>query len=283
MNRGQHNDIVLASLDSYKFVDLANEMFINDVNNEFTTSYYNVSSQFSDSLSSSIVPDSVDINECNSNSSITNQITNIKNPNLEDNKLESHTTINNCDSVLTKSANVDCISIQNSTLVNLPDLQISDVNDKITTDDAILPQKTTKSIDPILADDNISDMSNNQLDELPKGNEVVHSSELEIALKEEHNTNCPHYCLDDSFTSGPLTDVDENYSKNLNEELTDNQSPVLINNSLEILEINEKKKEKKKKKKKILDVDECSWEDMYDKDDDYIHPLLMKEVSYFIF
>jgi len=253
-------------------------MFINDVNNEFKTSYYDVSSQFSDSLSSSILPDSVDINECNSNSSVTNQIIYIKNTNLENNELESNTIINNCDSVLTRSENVNCMGIQNSTSVNLPDLQISDVNDKNTTDDALLPHKITKSMDPILVDKNISDMSNNQLDELPKGNEVVFSSGLEIALKEEHDTNCPHYCLDDSFTSGPLTDVDENYSKNLNEELTVQQSPVIINKSLEILEINEKKKEKKKKKKKILDVDECSWEDMYDKEDDYIHPLLMKEV-----
>ncbi|XP_060875460.1 uncharacterized protein LOC132948823 isoform X2 [Metopolophium dirhodum] len=277
LNLDQHNNIVLASLNSFKFVDLSNEMFINDVNNEFKTSYCD-SSQFSDSLSSSILPDSVDINGSNSNSSITNQIINIKNPNLEDNELESNTTINNCDSVLTRSENVDCISIQNSTSVNLPDRQILDVNDKITTDDALLPQKTTKSMDPFLVDDNISDMSNNQLDELHKRNEVVFSSGLEIELKEEHNTNCPHYCLDDSFTSGPLTDVDENYPKNLNEELTVQQSPVLINKSLEILEINEKKKEKKKKKKKILDVDECSWEDMYDKEDDYIHPLLMKEL-----
>ncbi|XP_008184762.1 R3H and coiled-coil domain-containing protein 1 isoform X1 [Acyrthosiphon pisum] len=277
-NRDQHNNIVLASLDSFKFVDLSNEMFINDVNNEFKTSYYDVSSQLSDSLSSSIPPDSVDINECNSNSSITNQTINIKNSNLEDNELESNTTINNCDSVLTRSENVDCMSIQNSTSINLTDRQISDVNDKITTDDALLPQKTTKSMDPILVDDNISDMSNNQLDELHKGNEVVFSSGLEIALKEEHDSNCPHYCLDDSFTSGPLTDVDENFSKNLSEELAVQQSPVLINQSLEIIETNEKKKEKKKKKKKILDVDECSWEDMYDKEDDYIHPLLMKEL-----
>jgi len=258
-------------------------MFINDDNNEFKTSYYDVSSQFSDSLSSSILPDSVDINECNSNSSVKNQTINIKNPNTEDNELEPNTTINNCDSVLTRSENVSCINIQNSTSVNLPDCQISDVtNNKITTDDTLLPQKTTKSMDQILVDDKISDMSNNQLDELPKRTEVVFSSVPEIALKEEHDTNCPHYCLDDSFTSGTLTDVDENYSKNLNKELTVQQSPVLINESLEILKTNEKKKEKKKKKKKILDVDECSWEDMYDKEDDYIHPLLMKEVSYFI-
>lgn len=257
-------------------------MFIDDVNNELKTSHYDVSPQFSDSLSSSILPDSVDINKCVSNSSVINPIIDIKYPNLKNNELDSNTTINNCDSVLTRSENVSCTSIQNSTLVNLSDSQISDVNDKITIDDELLPQKTTKSADPILVDDNISDISNNQLDELHKGNEVVFSSVPEIALKEEHDANCPHYCLDDSFTSGPLTNVDDNYSKNLNEELTVQQSPVLVDKSLEILEINEKKKGKKKKKKKILDVDECSWEDMYDKEDDYIHPLLMKEVSYFI-
>lgn len=257
-------------------------MFINDVNKEFKTSYCDVSSQFSDSLSSSILPDSVDINESNSNSSVTNQIINIKNPDLEDNELESNTKINDHDSVLIRSKNVSCMSNQNSVHL-LPKLQTSDVNDKITTGDVLLlPQKTIKTMDPILVDDNISDMSNNQLDELSKGNEGVCSSVAEIALMKEHDTNCPHYCLDDSFTSGPLTDVDENSSKNSKEELTVQQNPVLFNESLEILESNEKKKEKKKKKKKILDVDECSWEDMYDKEDDYIHPLLMKEVSYSI-
>ncbi|KAL4090437.1 hypothetical protein QTP88_025272 [Uroleucon formosanum] len=276
-NRDQHNNIILSSLDSFKFVDLSNEVFINDVNNELKTSHYDVSPQFSDSLSSSNLTDSIDINKYVSNSSVINPIIDIKYSNLKDNELESNTTINNCDSVFTRSENVICTSIQNSTSVNSSDSQISNINDKITSDDVLLPQKTTKSTNPILIDDNISDISNNQLDKLHKGNEVVFSSVPEIALK-EHDANCPHYCLDDSFTNGPLTNVDENNSDNLNEELTVQQSPVLIDKSIEILEINEKKKGKKKKKKKILDVDECSWEDMYDKEDDYIHPLLMKEL-----
>lgn len=275
-NQEQHNNIILSALDSYKFVDLSNGMFIDDVNNETKTSYYDVTSQFSDSVASSILPDSIDKNECNSNSSATNKIIKIKDPNLDHNELESNivgSKIDNCVSVSTKSENVSCINIQDSTPVNLPDHQIiSYVND------TLLPQKTIKSIDPILINVNISNMSNNQPDELQEVNKVVFTTEPDIALKEEHDTNCPHYCLDDSFTSGPLTDIDENYSKNLNEELTVQQNPLLIKKSPEILETNEKKK----KKKKILDVEECSWEDMYDKEDDYIHPLLMKEVSHFI-
>ncbi|XP_015367325.1 PREDICTED: R3H and coiled-coil domain-containing protein 1 [Diuraphis noxia] len=281
-NHVQHSNIILSALDSYKFVDLSNGMLMDDVNNETKTSYYDVSSQFSDSVASSILPDSIDKNKFNSNSSAANEIIKIKDPNLEYNELESDivgSKIDNSVSVLTRSENVSCINIQDSTPVNLPDHQISDVNDTIATDDILLPQKTIKSINPILIDDNSSNMSNNQTDELQEENKVVFTNEPEIALKEEHNSNCPHYCLDDSFTSGPLTDIDENYSKNLNEELIVQQSPLLINKSPEILETNEKKKEKKKKKKKkILDVDECSWEDMYDKEDDYIHPLLMKEL-----
>lgn len=281
-NREQHNNIILSALDSYRFVDLSNGMFIDDVNNETKTSYYDVTSQFSDSVASSILPDSINKRECNSNVSATNEIIKIEDPNLDNNELESNivgSKIDNCVSVSTKNENVSCINIQDSTPVNLPDHQISYVNDTIiTTDDSLLPQKTIKSMDPILIDANISNMSNNQPDELQEVNKVVFTNEPDIALKEEHETNCPHYCLDDSFTSGPLTDIDENYSKKLNEELIVQQSPLLINKSPEILETNEKKK----KKKKILDVEECSWEDMYDKEDDYIHPLLMKEVSHFI-
>ncbi|KAL5235609.1 hypothetical protein ACI65C_003019 [Semiaphis heraclei] len=277
-NREQHNNIILSALDSYRFVDLSNGMFIDDVNNETKTSYYDVTSQFSDSVASSILPDSINKRECNSNVSATNEIIKIEDPNLDNNELESNivgSKIDNCVSVSTKNENVSCINIQDSTPVNLPDHQISYVNDTIiTTDDSLLPQKTIKSMDPILIDANISNMSNNQPDELQEVNKVVFTNEPDIALKEEHETNCPHYCLDDSFTSGPLTDIDENYSKKLNEELIVQQSPLLINKSPEILETNEKKK----KKKKILDVEECSWEDMYDKEDDYIHPLLMKEL-----
>jgi len=252
-NRDQHNNFVFSALDSFKFVDLTDGMFIYDVNNETKTSYYDASSQYSDSVASTILLDTEYINGCNSNSSVTNKINKIKDPDLEHNELESNivgTKINNCVSVLTRSENVSSINIQNSVPVNLPDHQILDVNDKITTDDALLSQKTTKSMDTILDDDNILNMSNKQPDEFQEGNKVVFTNEPEKELKEEHDTNCPHYCLDDSFTSGPLTDIDENYSKKLNEELTVQQSPLLINKSLEILETNEKKKEKRKKKKK---------------------------------
>jgi len=276
-NHNQHNDIILASLDSFKFVDLSNEMLINDVNDEYKTSYFDTSSQFSNSLSTSILPDSVDIKENNTNASVTNKIINIENPNLDHNEIESNiveTVLDNRD--LTRVDNVNCISIQNSKSVNLPDCQVSDINEKITANNVLVSQKTRKLID-LKVDDNISDISNsnNQTHNTHKGNEVVFSGVSEIALEEEHDANCPHYCLNDSFTSEPLTDLDNSCSKNENEELTAQQSSVLINNSEEI---NEKKKKKKKEKKKILDVDECSWEDMYDKEDDYIHPLLMKEL-----
>ncbi|XP_026804099.1 coiled-coil domain-containing protein R3HCC1L isoform X2 [Rhopalosiphum maidis] len=265
-NHNQHNDIILASLDSFKFVDLSNDMLINDVNNEFKTSYFDTSSQFSDSLSTSILPDSVDIKENNINVSVTNKIINIENPNLDHNEIESNiveTVFDNRD--LTRGDNVSCTSIQNSKSVDLPDFQVSDINEKITANNVLVSQKTRKLID-LKVDDNISDISysNNQSHDTHKGSEVVFSGVSEIALEEEHDTNCPHYCLNDSFTSSPLTDLDSSYSKNENEKLTAQQS--------------EKKKKKKKEKKKILDVDECSWEDMYDKEDDYIHPLLMKEL-----
>lgn len=312
-NYNQHNN-VLTSLDSFNFVDLSNEILINDVNDDFNTSYHDASSQFSDSLSTNILPNSVDINENNSNASATNKITKIKNPKLDHNELESdivETVFNNRNSDLPKGNNVSYINFQKTTPVNLPDCQISDVNDtsiadnvlvpqkttpvnlpdfqisdindKITADDILVSQKITEAID-LKVDDKISGMSNsnNQLHETHKGNEVIFSDVSEIELKEEHDTNCPHYCLNDSFSSGPLTDIDTNYSKTTDEELTAQQSSVLIDNSEEVIGINEKKKKKKKEKKKILDVNECSWEDMFDKEDDYIHPLLMKEVSYFI-
>ncbi|XP_025190569.1 uncharacterized protein MAL13P1.304 [Melanaphis sacchari] len=338
-NHNQHNHILLESLDSFKFVDLSNEMLINDVNNEFKTSCYDASSQFSDSLATSILPNSVDINKSNSNLSVTNKKIKIKNPNLDHNELESNiveTIFDNRDRDSTKCDFVNCKSIQNdkpvnlpdsqiledvydkitadnvlvsqkTTPVNLPDCQLSDINDKITADNVLVPQKTTpvnlpdcqlsdindkitvdnvlfqktiKSIDMKVDDNNISDMSNsnNQLHETQKENEVVFSGVSGLELEQEHDTNCPHYCLNDSFNSDPLTDVDTNYSKNVNKELTVQQSSMLINNSEINIEINEKKKKKKKENKKILDVDECSWEDMYDKDDEYIHPLLMKEL-----
>ncbi|KAF0763987.1 coiled-coil domain-containing protein R3HCC1L isoform X1 [Aphis craccivora] len=307
-NYNQHNN-VLTSLDSFNFVDLSNEILINDVNDDFNTSYHDASSQFSDSLSTNILPNSVDINENNSNASATNKITKIKNPKLDHNELESdivETVFNNRNSDLPKVNNVSYINFQKTTPVNLPDCQISDVNDtsiadnvlvpqkttpvnlpdfqisdindKITADDILVSQKITEAID-LKVDDKISGMSNsnNQLHETHKGNEVIFSDVSEIELKEEHDTNCPHYCLNDSFSSGPLTDIDTNYSKTTDEELTAQQSSVLIDNSEEVIDINEKKKKKKKEKKKILDVNECSWEDMFDKEDDYIHPLLMKE------
>ncbi|CAH1736750.1 unnamed protein product [Aphis gossypii] len=337
-NYNQHNNIVLTSLDSFNFVDLSNEVLINDANDDFNSSYHDASSQFSDSLSTSILPNSVDINENNSNSSATNKIIKIKNPKLDHNELESdigETVFYNRDSDLTKGNSVSFISFQKTIPVNLPDCQISDVNDKTIADNVLVPQKTTpvnlpncqvsdvndKTIadnvlvpqkstpvnspdcqisdinNKITADDilvsqkiteaidlrvvdTISGMSNtnNQLLETHKENEVIFSDVSEIELKEEHDTNCPHYCLNDSFSSGPLTDKDTNYSKTTDEELTVQQSSVLIDNSEEVIGINEKKKKKKKEKKKILDVNECSWEDMFDKEDDYIHPLLMKEL-----
>ncbi|XP_050059124.1 uncharacterized protein LOC114127814 isoform X1 [Aphis gossypii] len=307
-NYNQHNNIVLTSLDSFNFVDLSNEVLINDANDDFNSSYHDASSQFSDSLSTSILPNSVDINENNSNSSATNKIIKIKNPKLDHNELESdigETVFDNRDSDLTKGNSVSFISFQKTIPVNLPDCQISDVNDKIIADNVLVPQKTTPinlpdcqisdinnkiTADDILVSqkiteaidlrvvDTISGMSNtnNQLLETHKENEVIFSDVSEIELKEEHDTNCPHYCLNDSFSSGPLTDKDTNYSKTIDEELTVQQSSVLIDNSEEVIGINEKKK--KKEKKKILDVNECSWEDMFDKEDDYIHPLLMKEL-----
>lgn len=233
---------------------------------EFQTPYNNDSLQISNSLSSRNISDYLNTNGSNSN------LFSETNDNTES------LTLNN---VGCKSNNVGIIcntvcdntNNQNNTRVHSPDIQTSVINNKVSFDD-ILEFKKNKSNEITLNEKNLG-MSNK------KQHEILQSNTRELDLAKEHDRNCPNYCLDDSFTSGPLTDIEEKVTSSTDEELNTQPSFIFDSSiSLNIVKNIEMKKAGKKKKKKVIDVDECSWEDLYDKEDDYIHPLLMKEVCY---
>ncbi|XP_050537726.1 uncharacterized protein LOC126903555 isoform X2 [Daktulosphaira vitifoliae] len=105
-------------------------------------------------------------------------------------------------------------------------------------------------------------------------------------LTMEHESLCPSFSLDDSFNSELMLDINDdtlNSPKKYSSKIADDQILEKVNKD-SIIEENcleaktDEKKIKKKKKKKVLDVEECSWEDLFDKEDEYIHPLLMKEL-----
>lgn len=286
LNICQNN--VKVPLETFKFVDLSNEMLFDNENKEIQTSFNDVSSQISESLFSSNLPDLVNVNECNPNSSISSEIIFMESLNLEKCKLESsivETTLNNHEEISTilspqlSLSDQDNNCVKNMIPLNIPDFQEPDINIETIADNLLEFKEIIKSLDSkivnsiITTDNNMIDMSNVQQDETYSDDntnlkvEIVNSSTSFGELLTENNSNCPHYCLDDSFNSGIVTDVEEKNSNIENEELT----------------IQQEKVEKKKKKKKILDLDECSWEDLYDKEDDYIHPLLMKEVDFGLF
>lgn len=283
----------IASLDSSQYKNLNNEMSFDKIDTILQTSLKNVSSQISEALASNCVSDIKNIKEFSCDSSVSNEIieTNTESFTLGCNGTES-TIFNNCDNSSIDPSLPDCLSnstssifTHNCTPVDLPDVQVSDINDEIIVDDSSLPQEISKTNNAEAVDDfeindneNIVDTSFKQESKICLGEEVVESSIFEIELETEHKGNCPNYCLDDSFTSGTLTDKEENISNTINEEFTIQQGSEPVNKSVDVVE-NNKKNSKKKTKKKVLDVDECSWEDLYDKEDDYIHPLLMKEVS----
>lgn len=291
----KHNQIT--SLDSFQFNNSKDELSVDEIGTIIQTSLKNVSSQISEALASSCVLDLKHINEFSTDSSVSDEIivTKTKSSTLEYNEAELNiysTIVNNCDNDSIDPSLPDCLSnntssifTQNCDPVDLPDFQISDINNEFIVDTS-LSQKinktnASKAVDGFEINDNESvrdPISFQQEHKICLGNEVVESSLSEIELESEYKSNCPNYCFDDSFTSGTLTDKEENISNAVSEKLTIQQSSESVNKPQDIVK-NNKKNGKKKTKKKVLDVDECSWEDLYDKEDDYIHPLLMKEVS----
>lgn len=289
----QQNNSVLTSLDSLKSVNLQNDIEVDKIDTVHQTLSHDILSQISEPLSSSYLPDFKNINEFSINSSVSSETIKYNNTNIELYGSESNIEIinsDNCDNVSIVPSLPNCLSdnassicTQNCTTIDLPLFLISDSNHEIVVDNILLSQKLIKPNNSKVVDcigitknENIIGTSTKQEHEICLEDEVVDSSISELELETEYNTICPNYCLDDSFTSGPLTDKEEQNSNNINEELTIQQRSESVNKSQEIVENKEKRK---KKKKKVLDVDECSWEDLYDKEDDYIHPLLMKEVS----
>ncbi|XP_025407747.1 uncharacterized protein LOC112681679 [Sipha flava] len=289
LNLNNYN--VLESLNSFNFVDLTNNMVFDGINKELSLN--DVSYQTSDPSSSNL-SDFVNINEYNSNESVSNacnsnelkmnEIVKKEIPTLKKDELQFHdmeTKFNSCNNISTTSSLPQNVSeivgssqtcTENAALVNVPDFQISDVNCTIVPNEKREPQ-----INNITMDSKVDNIKINH--DINLENVVVDSNSSIMALETEYNSNCLHYCLDDSFISGPLTDSEENSSKNIVGELIVQPSSVVIEKSPKIVENNEQiDTKKKKKKKKVINVDECSWEDLYDKEDDYIHPLLMKEL-----
>lgn len=293
LNNQQKNH-VLTSLDSFQHKDSINEILVDKRNTVLQTSLKDDSSQISDPSSSSCISDLKNTKESTIDSYVSKEVIETKSSALGFNETESkieENIFNSCDSDSVDPSLPNCLSnntsntfTENSISVDLLDTQISNTNNEIVVDDIALFQKIseTNNAEAVnqnrLTDNvNILDTSFEQQHKICSGDEVVDSSISEKKLITECNDDCSNNCLDDSFTSQTLTDREENISNTINEEFTIQQSSELVNKSLDIENI--KKKSTKKKKKKVLDVDECSWEDLYDKEDDYIHPLLMKEVS----
>lgn len=295
INKQQHKCalIALTSLNS-KCIDLSNDMLVNNVcDNQFKSVFNDVSSQI---LKTSNLPDIKNKDTFNPDLSLSNKTIKIKSPILKHNELEANIEGTNFSNIANasdlpqcSSDNVNSTCIQNSILVNLPDFQISNINNEIIADNTLESQEIKKSnpddVDTIqiIVNENIENMSDKQY-ETHIESEVDDSSTCKINSTTEYDSNCT-YCLDDSFTSGPLMDVEEKNFNDESEELTVQQSSKFVNKPIDIFRNDEKQNniQKENKKKKVLNVDECSWEDLYDKEDDYIHPLLMKEVSYYLY
>lgn len=275
----QHDNCVLKSLNSFKFLDLTNEMSTDNINNEFNMSFNEVSYQIPES--SNNLPDFLNTNNCKPNSSISNE--KIKSHILE--PLITGTTLNNCDNISLISNLPQCLSNndnRNYASINLPDL--TKIEQQETIAENVLESQEIKNSDLDVVGNigrtvnkNIKNVSDSQQCEMHLGNSNVNDNTLEMKLTTEHMTSCPYYRADDNFNS----ETSVNIENNCNEELIPQKPSKLINKSTEIIGHDEQKVQKINKEKQVLDVDECCWEDLYDKEDDYIHPLLMKEVSYF--
>lgn len=293
LNNRQHQR-ALTSLDS-KCIDLSNEMLVDNVcNNKFQSSFNDVSSQISGTPSN--ISDIKNINTHDSDLSLSNETIKTKSPILKHNRSVSDIEGTNFSNIVNASDlsqypsdNVNSTCIQNSILVKLPDFQILNINNEIIANNTLESQEI-KKLNPnyvdtikITVNENTIESTSDKQYEVHLESEVDDSSRREINLT-EYDSNCT-YCLDDSFTSGPLMNVQENNSDSESEKLTAQQSSEFVNKPIQFFRNYEKPNniQKEKKKKKVLDVDECSWEDLYDKEDDYIHPLLMKEVSFYLY
>lgn len=278
----------LTSFDSIQCVDLSNEMTFNDTYNQIET--LDITNQISELSSSDFY--NIDNLNCSLNSHNTNEITEDKNSSLL-NVLKPNivktTTINyENDSTTFKCSSESLNRVENSTTVNLPDCQTYHDNEIVDLDLQELEGTKEPADSKVL--DSIDETAEKCIQiaveikpEVNSENKVVNSDDVsEKHLTTEFEACCPNYCLDDSFASEPSADQEETNSHDTSKVLTIQQNVETVNKSLIIVEDNQKndvKNSKKKKKKKVLDVDECCWEDLYDKEDDYIHPLLMKEVS----
>jgi len=284
LNNQQHK-CELTSLD-LKCIDSSNEIL---VNNEFQSSLINdVSFQISETPSN--VLDIKNEDKFNPDLPLSNEIIRMRSPTLEYNGSESDfeginfsnsvndSVVSNIPQFLADNVNSTCI--QNSMLVNLPSFQISNINNEIVVDNTLESQEIRK-LNPNDVDTNIITDNDNIVENISNKHEMHLESEVDDSDTREINltefdTNCTHYSLDDNSTSRL---VEKNYISE-NKKIAVQQSSEFIKMPIEINRNEEKpnNKLKEKKNKKVLDVDECSWEDLYDKEDDYIHPLLMKEL-----
>lgn len=276
------NNFIVAST-SFETNDIANDMLTDGTHSKISTLFIDVPCSISESP-----PSNLDIlNDCHLNSPFkSSKIIEEKNSTLEHNNSETDTIepiLNNDDNVsvtlnvsqyLSDNSNTTCT--QNSTIVDAFDFQTSNVNNEKIADEIQACQKVEQLASLVKVDDMVRKTGQH---EMHTEDEIVNSNTSGIYLCTEYDSNCPH--LDDTVASGSLTDIEEKISKDTNKELPTQKNLKVNDKSLEVVksnEIKDKAKTKKKKKKKILDVNECCWEDLYDKEDDYVHPLLMKEV-----
>lgn len=266
--------------DSFKFVDLTNKISFDDDYDEIQTSFSDVRG-----LSSGKLPNI--LNSCNLNSSTSDKIeeTNFTSTlnGLENNIVK--TVFDNCDNQIVSkcvSDNGNTICSQHFKVADLPDFQTlhNSNGERVTNNLQVLEELENVTE----FDDSLEKIANTNFRTFDKkqnetsSDQFGGSSSPKEELNIEYSTNC--------FAKAPLTDTEEKNYYGAVEEIIDQEISEITNKSVEIVKNNDKEditKRKEKKKKKILDVDECCWEDLYDKEDDYVHPLLMKEVSYFNF
>lgn len=283
----------LPSLDLLLSVDTPKKMLVDcRANNESQNSFENISPENSVSLSSNDLSNCINPKECNLNSSVSNEVVKPKSPLLESDGIDSYIvekSLKNCDNVsisldlpMCLSDNLNDVCTQNSKLDKLPAFQIPCSGSKMTSDVrkswTIRQSMALHVIDNIetIIEENLLDKSEKQNHEINLGNESVDTEISDVSIETGYQPICPNSSFDDSFRSCQLMEVEEKNINNVNEEVTVQANLGFVNKSLNNVEQNV---QKKKKKKKVLDLEECSWEDLYDKDDDYIHPILMKEVS----
>ncbi|VVC44485.1 R3H domain [Cinara cedri] len=284
LNNTQNN----CKLDLLLSLESSNEMLVDCCeSNKVQNSFNNISPRNSLSSSSSDLSNCLNTNECNPNSFVPNEIIKPNSPVLKKHVLDSYIKekpMKNCDNV-SISLNLPCSSdnlndtcSKNSNLDKSPDSKISNIDNTVKPN-VLKPRSIRQSMMLNVIDnteetvvENI-DKSETQNNEICLGNELMSDSQkLEI----EYDSNCPNFCLDDSFGSGPLSEIEEKSIKSVDEKLTVQDNSGLVNKPLTSFKQNV---QQENKKKKVLDIDECSWEDLYDKEDDYIHPILVKELS----